>query len=78
MRREEQVTVQGPVKQQQPDGLSHRGGFKPISGQTQGPVGKKPFVAFPCERPCGCFVTRPQSLEKSLASKQKIEKELRF
>ena len=25
MRREERVTVQGPVKQQQPDGLSHRG-----------------------------------------------------
>ena len=26
MRREERVTVQGPVKQQQPDGMSHRGG----------------------------------------------------
>ena len=26
MRREERVTVQGPVKEQQPDGLSHRGG----------------------------------------------------
>ena len=26
MRREEQVTVQGPVKEQQPDGMSHRGG----------------------------------------------------
>ena len=25
MRREEQVTVQGPVKEQQPDGMSHRG-----------------------------------------------------
>ena len=25
MRREEQVTVQGPVKKQQPDGMSHRG-----------------------------------------------------
>ena len=26
MRRGEQVTVQGPVKKQQPDGMSHRGG----------------------------------------------------
>ena len=25
MRREEWVTVQGPVKKQQPDGMSHRG-----------------------------------------------------
>ena len=25
MQREERVTVQGPVKEQQPDGLSHRG-----------------------------------------------------
>ena len=27
MRREERVTVQGPVKKQQPDGMSHRGGL---------------------------------------------------
>ena len=26
MRREERVTVQGPVKERQPDGMSHRGG----------------------------------------------------
>ena len=26
MRREEWVTVQGPIKEQQPDGMSHRGG----------------------------------------------------
>ena len=26
MRREERVTVQGPVMEQQPDGMSHRGG----------------------------------------------------
>ena len=26
MRRDERVTVQGPVKKQQPDGMSHRGG----------------------------------------------------
>ena len=31
MRREERVTVQGPVKKQQPDGMSHRGG-----GELQG------------------------------------------
>ena len=27
MRREERVTVQGPVKEQQPDGMSHSGGM---------------------------------------------------
>ena len=27
MQREERVTVQGPVKKQQPDGMSHRGGL---------------------------------------------------
>ena len=37
MRREERVTVQGPVKEQQPDGMSHRGG----GGIAQ--------VAVPCE-----------------------------
>ena len=30
MRREERVTVQGPVKEQQPDGMSHRGGADPF------------------------------------------------
>ena len=29
MRREDRVTVQGPVKKQQPDGMSHRGGASP-------------------------------------------------
>ena len=29
MRREERVTVQGPVKEQQPDGMSHRGVLDP-------------------------------------------------
>ena len=29
MRREERVTVQGPVKEQQPDGMSHGGGLPP-------------------------------------------------
>ena len=34
MRREERVTVQGPVKEQQPDGLSHGqgGGAEPEGG----------------------------------------------
>ena len=35
MRREERVTVQGPVKEQQPDGMSHGGG---------GVRGQKKFV----------------------------------
>ena len=37
MRREERVTVQGPVKQQQPDGMSHRGGSACV--WTRGCVG---------------------------------------
>ena len=39
MRREERVTVQGPVKEQQPDGMSHRGaerGFSPFSSLPHG------------------------------------------
>ena len=35
MRREERVTVQGPVKKQQPDGMSHRGGAS--GGGAQAP-----------------------------------------
>ena len=31
MRREERVTVQGPVKEQQPDGMAHRGGTRQIA-----------------------------------------------
>ena len=41
MRREEQVTVQGPVKEQQPDGVSHRGGGVSVgwaSGRGHGHV----------------------------------------
>ena len=30
MRRGERVTVQGPVKEQQPDGMSHRGGLRAV------------------------------------------------
>ena len=36
MRREERVTVQGPVKKQQPDGVSHRGG--PITKELTQPM----------------------------------------
>ena len=32
MQREERVTVQGPVKEQQPDGMSHRGMGRPVVG----------------------------------------------
>ena len=37
MRREERVTVQGPVKEQQPDGMSHRGEGLPPSQCILGP-----------------------------------------
>ena len=55
MRREERVTVQGPVNKQQPNGMSHRGGG---GGQAWGQDhvgdaanylvfgGKLPFVFF--------------------------------
>ena len=39
MRREERVTVQGPVKEQQPDGMSHRGPrFRVVWRGTPGAV----------------------------------------
>ena len=34
MQREERVTVQGPVKEQQPDGMSHRGACSFNKGDT--------------------------------------------
>ena len=34
MRREERVPVQGPVKEQQPDGMSHRGAVRHHNGTT--------------------------------------------
>ena len=37
MQREEQVTVQGPVKEQQPDGMSHRGHH--LGASPQGRLG---------------------------------------
>ena len=41
MRREERVTVQGPVKEQQPDGMSHRGGG---GGQVLTPGDRKIYA----------------------------------
>ena len=35
MRREERVTVQGPVKKQQPDRMSHRGGGGGAGGRYE-------------------------------------------
>ena len=40
MRREDRVTVQGPVKEQQPDGMSHRGGSHQFWGLQDGAVHK--------------------------------------
>ena len=42
MRREERVTVQGPVKEQQPDGMSHRGGGGGQGGVTPFPLKRMP------------------------------------
>ena len=44
MRREERVTVQGPVKEQQPDGMSHRGGFGLLLPASQKPRLGAPHV----------------------------------
>ena len=37
MRRDERVTVQGPVKEQRPDGMSHRGGGGTDPGRVMVP-----------------------------------------
>ena len=56
MRREERVTVQGPVKKQPPDGMSHRG--RGVRAQTEGspppprgasPRGERPPPPHRCE-----------------------------
>ena len=43
MRREERVTVQGPVKEQQPGGMSHKGAYR----LEPPPPRPWPCVAFP-------------------------------
>ena len=42
MRREERVTVQGPVKEQQPEGMSHRGGGMCPLLRTPSAAGTRP------------------------------------
>ena len=72
MRREERVTVQGPVKEQQPDGMSHRGcGGGGRREQTGGlnylpPVGgglsEGPGPPWPVwAGPFGCWLRRGRS-----------------
>ena len=50
MRREERVTVQGPVKEQQPDGMSHRGGLGAQEGgggaEKMGSQVQEPILLF--------------------------------
>ena len=54
MRREERVTVQGPVKKQQQDGMSHRGVTPPPPGTSLPPPGTSlpppPLLPFQCWR----------------------------
>ena len=52
MRREERVTVQGPVKEHQPDGMSHRGS---VGRGWPGPQPKPPPP--PPRRPCSALVS---------------------
>ena len=51
MRREERVTVQGPVKEQQPDGMSHRGGGGP-GGGGEGGGSEVNKIVISCVRYC--------------------------
>ena len=44
MRREERVTVQGPVKEQQPDGMSHRGGRSRCGDDPLPPLPSRSFL----------------------------------
>ena len=52
MRREEQVTVQGPVKKQ-PDGMSHRGGWHSLPAREHW-AGEHCDVLVPSEIPSRC------------------------
>ena len=66
MRREERVTVQGPVKEQQPDGMSHGGGNEAETTRSKIAVPHSVCVdAWPaplhlCTSPCR-FLCRPAS-----------------
>ena len=78
MRREQQVTVQGPVKKQQPDGMSHRGGgpqfsqflaLSQLSNFLQFTTISRKFsaIAF-CLPPLPCSVVRCVSLVQKCCS----------
>ena len=59
MRREERVTVQGPVKEQQPDGMSHRErGVPPTAPPPPPPLDPPPFLETSA---CGPRVQLPGS-----------------
>ena len=65
MRREERVTVQGPVKEQQPDGMSHRGGGARAIDQTGQAVflrSLQPRPPPPPRRPRSAFLPTPRAL----------------
>ena len=67
MRREERVTVKGPVKEQQPDGMSHRGSTLKLGGAWG-----QPFALSGCDtalrhtydphHTCAFQPTAPQAL----------------
>ena len=61
MRREERVTVQGPVKEQQPDGMSHRGDPPPPGPGTSPP-----------QSDWAEFFSRPSANQNFLQSLQKV------
>ena len=69
MRREERVTVQGPVKEQQPDGMSHRRAFEPPKGGAPGGGGGlSPDRSRQPEIPFGCrYVRRGGRLSEKAA-----------
>ena len=57
MRREERVTVQGPVKEQQPDGMSHRGMPPPLPNAS--PPGPPAALLSPWRAArCACALQR--------------------
>ena len=56
MRREERVTVQGPVKEQQPDGMSHRGAEGVLGAQGMAAV-----AGVGCPSPFGSPSSRMQT-----------------
>ena len=51
MRREERVTVQGPVKEQQPHGMSHRGGHQGLRREARGTRRSPAYVVHPLSQP---------------------------